>query len=61
MTEKNRIINALELIQSVCKEQEDCSTCPFRDSDTMPACQIQGTPPAEWKIKGQETNWRAFD
>jgi hypothetical protein len=61
MANQNDILKALEVIQSVCKEREDCTTCPFRDDDSaMPACLIQGTPPAEWKIKGQEKSWRAF-
>jgi hypothetical protein len=62
MNDREQILNALKLIQSICKEQEDCNACPFRDDDSaMPACVIQGGVPADWKIKGQETNWRAFD
>ena len=62
MTNHNDILKALKLIQSTCEEQEDCSTCPFRDDDSaMPACAIQGVAPTDWKIKGQETSWRAFD
>ena len=62
MTNQNEIINALKLIQSICKNNEDCSACPFReDNSPNPPCVIQGGVPAEWKIKGRETSWRAFD
>ena len=61
MANQNDILKALELIQSVCRSYGDCVACPFRDDDSaIPACAIQSNPPAEWKIKGQETSWRAF-
>lgn len=61
MNDKERILNALNLIQTICKSYEDCSACPFRDDDSaMPACVMQENAPADWKIKDQEINWRAF-
>lgn len=61
MSNQKDILKALKLIQSVCEEHEECGTCPFRDDDSaMPGCLIQHTAPAEWKIKDQETSWRAF-
>ena len=62
MTNKKEVINALKLIQSTCEEHEDCRTCPFRDDDSsISACVIQNNAPHEWKIKDQETTWKAFD
>lgn len=58
MDEREKILNALKLIQSICKEHEDCSACPFREDNSLnPPCVIQGGVPADWKIKGQETSW----
>ena len=61
MANQNEIIKALKLIQQECLSHDDCSTCPLRDGDKMPACQIQGSSPTDWKIKDKETNWRAFN
>ena len=61
MNDRQEILNALKLIQSVCGQYDDCTNCPFRDDDSpMPACVIQ-TPPTEWKIKGEEKHWKAFN
>lgn len=55
------IINALKLLKQICEERNECDDCPLRDGDTMPSCQLQNTPPAEWKIKDEKIKWRAFD
>lgn len=43
------LYNALKLIQDICKEQEECCTCPFRWQETD-FCGIQNSQPNEYKL-----------
>lgn len=60
--EPEELIEALETIIKVCRENVGCSTCPLRDKEHENSCFILQTDkvPSKWKIKGV-TEWRALD
>lgn len=60
MKSKRQIIEALRILQEVCKEM-DCSVCPLSDKESL--CIINGDTgltPCEWNIKSSEEVWKAF-
>ena len=40
--------NALILIQNVCRDIDDCATCPFGNDDEE--CFIRENPPHDWRF-----------
>lgn len=44
---REQITNALEIIQEVCKEAEDCCKCPF---GTTEECSVIAKVPEDWEI-----------
>lgn len=58
MSNKEEILKALQIIKKTCEKQEGCEKCPLSKSDF---CMVQGYPPQEWRIKTQETTWKAFE
>lgn len=47
-----RLAEALQIIKSACKENEDCTICPM-GSDMM-ACRVMRTQPEYWIIEQPE-------
>jgi hypothetical protein len=56
----DEIVKAVTIIKEVCKEVEECGTCPY--GDCMGECQIlHNDVPLTWKVKETNEVWRAFD
>lgn len=55
---QEEIINALQILQDTCSENEVCKTCPLRS--TKYGCNLTKGAPTLWKIKNNEL-WRAFE
>lgn len=58
--EKQKVIEALLLIQEICKGN-GCDTCPFRDAYDGDDCYITSVNPISWVIAEKEKEWRAFE
>ena len=47
--EREAMIRALEIIQGMCAEQDDCGACPFLEIDKNDGCKLESIP-ATWDI-----------
>lgn len=56
-TEREEIINALEVIKNVCEENKCRESCPFNRGTV---CKIQDSCPANWEIV-EKFFWKALD
>lgn len=55
---RGKILEALEVIQTVCEQIRDCSVCPLRDWNAN--CMLETQQPYTWHLVSEE-DWRAFD
>lgn len=55
---KEDIVETLKVIKTVCKESNECRTCPFGKIDDT--CTIKGITPNVWIINGETDVWRAL-
>lgn len=58
---QEEIINALQVIQDTCKEQQEldpCEHCPLSNKNGN--CVLQNLFPEEWNIKPTLSIWKAF-
>lgn len=55
-TEREEIINALEVIKDTCGVNECNNNCPFYKRSV---CQIRSVVPCDWEISGGDF-WKAF-
>ena len=63
MEERNRLIDALNVIKEECSKYYRCSDCPLRFvSDSGACCSFGKEDPNKWNIKEKEKGdpWRAF-
>ncbi len=51
------LINALSLIQEVCKSNKDCNQCPLFGHAT---CMLEYCYPSNWDINKPDEIWRAL-
>lgn len=57
---RDQIIQALMIIQTTCKECDDCKSCPFRMAyDDCYINNSEGIFPNDWDIV-DDKNWKAF-
>ncbi len=56
---KGKILEALETIQTICKQTRSCSECPLRDWNCE--CMLITQQPYTWRITTEDTSWRAFE
>lgn len=57
---RGKILEALEIIQTVCEQTRHCSDCPLRDWNLN--CMLETERPYAWSLVSEEdTAWRAFD
>lgn len=60
ITEHKKILDALSVIQDVCKEHPKCDDgCPFLD-DEKGLCLIALKDPTHWEITNEEKKWKAL-
>lgn len=58
---KEEILNALKVIQDVCKSHEKCATCPFyKTKNRCNICSITNESPNKWRISRTNEIWRAL-
>lgn len=57
---QEEIINALEIIQDICKAQglNACDSCPLSKNGI---CVIQEQAPEDWNINTKPPVWKAFE
>lgn len=55
--EKDEIIDALTIIHEICIANI-CDECPF---DKYGDCMVTHSPPEDWHIHSNLSQWRAFD
>ena len=60
MTNRVKIMDALQTIQKVCEENA-CITCPFGFPNDPTKCHIKNTSPCYWELKENNEVWRAFE
>lgn len=56
--DRQKILDALELIRNICKDCEDCENCPFCCDDYC--IFVEGNAPEDWKLNSKNDIWRAF-
>lgn len=59
---KKEIMQALEIIQEVCKRNAHCDDCPLRGSerDGFTPCSIKNDIPENWALNNKKP-WKAFE
>lgn len=55
-----KIQNALNLIKSVCVENQTCNNCPLRNPTCYGSCYVFHRVPQEWEFAEFEGNPRVF-
>ena len=60
MYNKEKLLNALNYIQSVCHKYDDCANCPMGDKDGD--CLLRKCDPFNWEIKKEVDGeiWRVY-
>ena len=58
MEDREEILKALKVIQSVCKSHSNCDNCPFSIDG---CCEISYKDPENWKIRQRAQRWTAFE
>lgn len=60
MVNEKEIVRALQTIQQVCRENYECSDCPFLiDGLNIRKCGISENDPDHWRIN-THSEWKAF-